>query len=113
MRRAGSGGRMTDDNSDRLRTDPDLVAGAAGGAAPDDVGERDADPQRRELRAEIGKYASLAKFPTTAGELTDGARTAGASATVLGALVGLAPDTRLENARDLWMALDLESDERF
>jgi Protein of unknown function (DUF2795) len=103
---------MSDDDSG-LRPDPDLVAGYAGGADPDTVGDTDADPRRRELRAEIGKYASLAGFPTTAGELTDSARTAGASQPVLDSLVRLAPDTRLENARELWTALDLESDERF
>jgi len=104
---------MTDDDDDRLRTDPDLAAGYAGGAQPDTAGDSDADPRRRELRAEIGKYASLAAFPTTAGELADGARAVGAAEPVLSALVRLAPDTRLENARDLWLALGLESDERF
>jgi Protein of unknown function (DUF2795) len=104
---------MSDNNPDRLRTDPDLVGGYAGGAQPGATGDTDADPDRRELRAEIGKYVSLASFPTTAGELADGARSAGASEPVLNALVRLAPDTRMENARDLWIALDLESDERF
>jgi hypothetical protein len=77
------------------------------------VGDHDSDPDRRDLRSEIGKYVSLASFPTTARELTDAVAATGAPDTVINTLRGIDPDTSLANTRELWLALDLESDERF
>jgi hypothetical protein len=95
---------MTDDTYHRsVRTDPELEPDPAPGA----------DPQRRELRAELGKYAPLAGFPTTAGALVDAARSAGAPETVLAALLTLAPETRLETVGDLWTGLRLEPTARY
>lgn len=77
------------------------------------VGDQDTDPDRRDLRAEIGKYVSLVQFPASAGELTEAAAANGAADTVTSALRALEPKTRFENTRDLWIALDLEAPHRF
>jgi hypothetical protein len=107
---------MTDETDDQrpIRTDPQLDPGGPGAQADvSQVGVTDADPDRRELRAEIGKYVSLHPFPTTAGELADAVAAAGAPQAVTQALVSLPADSRLENTRDLWLGLGLESNERF
>jgi hypothetical protein len=104
---------VTDDQRP-IRTDPQLDAGGPGAEADvSRVGDTDADPDRRELRAEIGKYVSLHPFPTTAGELADAVAAAGAPQAVTQALVSVPADSRLENTRDLWLALGLEANERF
>jgi hypothetical protein len=77
------------------------------------VGDSDTDPDRRELRAEIGKYVSLATFPATAQDLSAAAAANGAPDEVTSALNGLAPEARFDTARDLWLALGLEAQERF
>ena len=103
------------DEQQPIRTDPELDTGAPSGSdvGVTDVGETDADPNRRALRSAIGKYVSLRTFPTTAGELADATAAAGAPDDVVQALVRLPADSRLENARDLWIALGLESNVRF
>jgi len=115
---------MTDNShagAQPVSTDPQLNAGrpsadTAGWDRPGRdgiVGEHDTDPDRRELRAEIGKYVSLATFPATAQDLTAAAAANGAPEAVTSALGSLAPQTNFDNARDLWLALGLEAQERF
>ncbi len=77
------------------------------------IGEHDTDPDRRNLRAEIGKYVSLATFPATAHDLVVAVSANGAPDEVISALGTLAPDANFETARDLWLALGLEARERF
>lgn len=78
-----------------------------------DVGDSDIDPDRRELRAEIGKYSSLAEFPATARQLAATARERGAPESALNALTALPADASFGDAQELWDALGLASDERF
>jgi hypothetical protein len=73
----------------------------------------DAEPERRDLRAEIGAYVSLTPFPATAGKLAHAAAEADAPDPVLATLRGLPSDQSFETARDLWLALDLEATNRF
>jgi hypothetical protein len=109
------------DNAQTANTDPQLNAGrpsaeTVGWDKPGRdgvVGEHDTDPDRRELRAEIGKYVSLATFPATAQDLSAAAAANGAPDAVTSALGSLAPQTKFDNARDLWVALGLEAPERF
>jgi len=54
----------------------------------DTTGASDADPVRRELRADSGKYVSLAEFPATAQSLIDSAAANGAPDFVLITLRG-------------------------
>ena len=89
-----------------LAPDPDVPT-------PDEAGRDDAYPGRRDLRAEIGKYASLAGFPAAAEELIAAAESNGAPGQITGILRGLRPGTSFDSARDLWVALNLESGERF
>jgi hypothetical protein len=81
--------------------------------AYDATGASDSDPARRDLRADIGKYVSLADFPVTAESLIDTATANGAPDFVVRSLRDLPTDAPFETARDLWIALDLEATERF
>jgi len=103
-----------DDNDETMTSHP----GNAGTTPPSILDEAsasatDADPNRRDLRAEIGKYVSLTPFPATGGRLADAAANQGAPDVVLKALRGLSADASFETSRDLWIALDLEATERF
>jgi hypothetical protein len=89
----------------------DLTAGSAGHDG--DPGSDDTDPDRRDLRAEIGKYVSLASFPATAAELCRTARQNSAGDTVMQALERLPADATYPNARELWAALGLGDTGRF
>jgi hypothetical protein len=88
-----------------LQPDADINAGA--------VGPDDADPARRALRAEVGKYVSLADFPATGKDLIRVAEENGAPDQVLTCLRGLGSAATFEHNRDVWIALDLEATERF
>jgi hypothetical protein len=77
------------------------------------VGDVDTDPDRTDLRSRIGQYVSLAAFPTDAGALVGVAERNNAPEDVSAQLRRLDPDTRLENTRELWEALDLASGGRF
>jgi hypothetical protein len=105
--------RDMEDETDqpRSRNDPQLSAPEAGPARP--VGPEDADPARRDLRADIGKYVSLASFPTTPEALIDDATRNGAPEFVTSALRAMRPGMSLETTRDLWIALGLNATDRF
>jgi hypothetical protein len=93
--------------------DPDLQPDSELPSTPPDVGPEDADRARRELRAQIGTYVSLAQFPTTVGELITVVSEKGAPAEVLTQLGSLPEWTPLASGRDLWVALGLEATNRF
>lgn len=92
-------------------TDLNETAKSAGHDA--DPGTDDTDPDRRDLRAEIGKYVSLASFPATAAELCRTARQGGADDTVVQTLERLPADATYPNTRELWAALGLGDAGRF
>lgn len=71
------------------------------------VGDSDSDPDRADLRSEIGQYASLATFPTEARALVAAAEQANASEAVLANLRRLEPDARFSSPTQLWDALGL------
>ncbi|MBV1853680.1 DUF2795 domain-containing protein [Catellatospora tritici] len=77
------------------------------------VGDDERDPDRRELRALIGQYVSLAGFPADGRRLAQYAADQDAPEPVLEQLGTLEPDRSFETARDLWLALDLEAETRF
>lgn len=77
------------------------------------VGGDERDPDRRELRADIGRHVSLATFPATAEQLLELARRGDAPDEVLDELGTLEPGRSFANARELWQALDLEVEVRF
>ena len=107
------------------RLDDDLVREPAGEDETPDVelwdepghdgvvSDFDGDPDRTDLRSEIGQYLSLVTFPTKARTLIAAAEQADASDAVLGSLSGLEPDARFTDARELWDALGLGSGPRF
>jgi len=75
--------------------------------------DADTNADRRDLRAEIGKYVSLTSFPATAEKLIEAATTNSAPEAVVNRLRSMRPGTELPNSRALWVALGLESDHRF
>jgi hypothetical protein len=77
------------------------------------VGADETDADRRDLRAEIGKFVSLCPFPATAEELIETATANQASDEVLDQLNSLEPGTSFPTTRDLWITLGLEINERF
>ncbi|MDI1463998.1 DUF2795 domain-containing protein [Catellatospora sp. KI3] len=77
------------------------------------VADDERDPDRRELRALIGQYVSLAGFPADGRRLVQFAVERDAPELVLEQLATLEPDRSFETARDLWLALDLEAETRF
>jgi hypothetical protein len=79
----------------------------------DSVGPEDADPARRERRAEIGKYVSLTPFPTTVETLIHDASANRAPDFVISALRSVRPGTALPTTRELWIELGLEATDRF
>jgi hypothetical protein len=78
----------------------------------DVVTDSEADQDRTDLRAEIGKYASLAKFPATGADLVGMAVRNDADDAVLDRLGGLDPDQRFESPAALWDALGLSPGHR-
>ncbi|MBB5867691.1 hypothetical protein F4553_001070 [Allocatelliglobosispora scoriae] len=112
----------TDAQPTATHTDPQLNAGffdedavpAENTVGRDGViDEHETDPERRELRAEIGKYVSLATFPATSLTLIESATANRAPDEVLDELRALPEDRSFETARDLWLELGLEVAERF
>jgi hypothetical protein len=101
-----------DDAGQPAGTDPSLTPDLDVPTA-DEAGQTDADPARRDIRAEAGKYVSLVHFPATAETLIAAAESNGAPGQVTELLRGLRPGTTFETTRDLWLTLDLESNERF
>jgi hypothetical protein len=93
-------------------TDPSLTPDPDAPNA-DAVGRNDADPARRDLRAEVGKYVSLVEYPATAEDLIAVAETNGAPAQVTNLLRELRPGVSFDTTRDVWRALGLESTDRF
>jgi hypothetical protein len=93
--------------------DPDLQPDVEPPLNPPEIGDEDADRARRELRADIGTYVSLAQFPTTVGELITVVSGKGAPEEVLTRLGDLPEWTPLASSRDLWVALGLEATNRF
>src|SRR5258705_13265746 len=77
------------------------------------VGRDETDPDRLDLRSEIGQYVSLAKFPATVRDLIATAESEGAPDEALAELRQLDPGARYDNTQDLWAALDLRSERRF
>jgi len=77
------------------------------------VGGSDADPARRDLRAELGKYVSLVDFPATAEQLIAAAESNAAPSTVIDLLRGVRPGVKFATTRDLWTELNLEATDRF
>ena len=77
------------------------------------VSDAESDPDRTDLRSEIGRYVSLATFPTDVRELVAVAERNDAPDDVLAELRRLDPSTRLANTAELWPTLDLASDRRF
>jgi|tagenome__1003787_1003787.scaffolds.fasta_scaffold19051363_1 hypothetical protein len=77
------------------------------------VSESDGDPDRADLRSEIGRYLSRDAFPMQAHALITAAEQADASDAVLDSLRGLDRDARFTDAQELWEALGLASGPRF
>lgn len=77
------------------------------------VSDFDGDPDRTDLRAEIGQYLSRTTFPTQARTLIAAAEQANASDAVLASLRGLERDAQFTDAPELWEALGLSSGPRF
>ena len=77
------------------------------------VSDAHGDPDRTNLRSEIGQYASLVTFPTEVGELVAVAERGDAPDEVLAELRRLDPRTRLARTSELWAALGLSSGSRF
>jgi hypothetical protein len=102
----------TDEPGPAAGTDPNLTPDPNGPRA-DEAGPDDADPARRDLRAEVGKYVSLVTFPATAEELIAAAESNTAPGQVTSLLRALRPGTPFDNVRDVWAALNLESGDRF
>ena len=76
------------------------------------VTESESDPDRTDLRAEIGTYVSRVRFPARGAELVAAAEAAGASDRVLSWLNDLNGAERYANAAEVWTALDLGSGRR-
>jgi uncharacterized protein DUF2795 len=102
---------MTIENPPEGPGDPELTPNP--GIDPAEIGGEDSDRGRRELRAEIGKYVSLVSFPATAEDLISSAEAHDAPGQVVRLLRTLRPGAAFDNARDLWVALDLEATDRF
>lgn len=79
----------------------DVISGAAN------------DPDRTDLRSEIGQYTSFVAFPAATPALITAAESRDASDEVLSALRGLDPKARFNTPEDLWSALDLGTGKRF
>lgn len=77
------------------------------------VSESESDPDRTDLRSEIGQCVSLVTFPAEVRELVGVAERTDAPDDVLVQLRRLDPGRRLENTAELWTALDLASNRRF
>lgn len=77
------------------------------------IGASDSDPDREDLRAQIGQYVSLVTFPADASGLAAAAEKAYAPDDVVASLRRLDPDARFSSPEELWDALGLSSGPRF
>jgi uncharacterized protein DUF2795 len=82
-------------------------------AATERVGRTDSDPARRALRAELGKYVSLAEFPARMSDIIAAAEENVAPDEVLEHLRAIPRDATFDRPSDLWAALQLEATDRF
>ena len=89
-------GKASDQDA-TAKFDPQLNAGRLGADSAEwdrpghdgVTGEHDTDPDRRDLRAEIGKYVSVANFPATGREVVAAVEGNGAPAEMTNMLAGL------------------------
>jgi hypothetical protein len=77
------------------------------------VTDADSDPDRAQLRSDIGQYVSLVHFPTDARTLVSVGENKDAPDHVLVALTALDEDARFADITQLWAALGLRSNKRF
>jgi hypothetical protein len=77
------------------------------------VTDADSDPDRSDLRSQIGSYVSLVAFPTDGRTLIAEARRENAPVEVMEALGRLEAGARFTNTSELWDALELGSGRRF
>jgi hypothetical protein len=77
------------------------------------VSDADGDPDRAQLRSDIGQFVSLAPFPADARTLVSVAESKDAPEHVLARLASLDPSVRFANATELWATLGLGSSKRF
>ena len=76
------------------------------------VTDAETDPDRTDLRSEIGRYVSLATFPAGTRALIATAERQNASDAVLAQLRTLDPDARFQRPGDVWVALGLSPGRR-
>ena len=77
------------------------------------VADADNDPDRAELRSEIGRYTSLVTFPTDGQTIRETAESNDAPDAVQSALGRLRATETFASQTELWAALGLGSGERF
>jgi hypothetical protein len=77
------------------------------------IGDAETDPDRTDLRSEIGWYVSLATFPVKARSFVAIAEQRNASDTVLAYLRSLEPDRQFADSVEVWAALGLSTGRRF
>jgi hypothetical protein len=76
------------------------------------ISDAETDPDRTDLRSEIGWYVSLVAFPAATRSLIAAAEQRNASDAVLDQLRSLQPDRRFEHPGDVWEALGLSPGRR-
>jgi hypothetical protein len=76
------------------------------------ITDDETDPDRTDLRSEIGGYVSLVAFPAQTHSLIETAERRQASELVLEQLRSLDPDGRFEHPSDVWDALGLSPGRR-
>ncbi len=77
------------------------------------VTDADSDPDRAQLRSDIGQYVSLVHFPADARTLVSVAESKDAPDHVLEQLTSLDSGARFADTTELWAALGLGSSKRF
>jgi Protein of unknown function (DUF2795) len=77
------------------------------------VTEADSDPDKAQLRSDIGQYVSLVHFPADAHTLVSVAESKGAPDHVVDELASLDEGERFADTTKLWAALGLGSSKRF
>jgi hypothetical protein len=76
------------------------------------VTQAETDPDRVDLRSQVGGYVSLVRFPARGRDLVAMAKSRNASDDVLAALGRLNPDERFMHTADVWVTLGLSSGHR-
>ena len=77
------------------------------------VTDADSDPDRAQLRSDIGQYVALVHFPVDARTLVSVAESKDAPEHVLAELTSLDENARFSDATKVWAALGLSSSKRF